>query len=716
MAASALNDSARRHERSAFAVRSLVVPCTRTKGSRVCRLFQHLSSCNSLLWYLGVQLRELDDAELGNLQVVTIREIHYTSYSSVSDEAEWIAADFLESLLNSHKCIAGIELNCVIANNVSLLKAVKNAPSLRRVRVNGTLNFQEKALQSMCTTMRLLDNIEHLELPTPSTYPLHQILLSVLDLLQPGTSLTSLDVAQLQENNLYTRMLTDALMQNSTITKLVIGAYIFSSGLKGAAHKFAEYLTKKNSTLKKLTMRAHHSLDRDGFKLVVRAIPHASMLEELVADLSLMEPEEMALFAEVVERSQSVRIFSVTRSKCCERFMTPYLDELMLCRGRADLMLPWLSALPKNTTLLKLEIDLQGFGVNEICDFFRAVAMNNTLQLVIVRNITLGNGLREVFGLIGTCGLSRKVFVDDLHVRPLNIPDLPECPFVTTVTLSYNHIERLEVFRSAFRVLLNCPHVTSLSIHTMSDLYDYNVQSDIAAYIRAASTLKHFKLRLCTAFRGFFQPDEVSENCLIDVLASNVNLHTITLNMPFSEKGFQSLAFYALQMPKLNQLSLADSDWCFNGAFYCSLVPGIEMNYSLLRVELPECEGYEAEKVTVQDVTRRNCCLVARAARFVMGDQDPFCASALEIVSGHAKLVEIVQSKAGVETSEAIAMIKRALASIRGLDEYMKLSGVVQHRVDCIKQQDGGTQLVDLNEYCWLHIRKYLTLEDVVNT
>ncbi|KAH7981475.1 hypothetical protein HPB49_024467 [Dermacentor silvarum] len=138
------------------------------------------------------------------------------------------------------------------------------------------------------------------------------------------------------------------------------------------------------------------------------------------------------------------------------------------------------------------------------------------------------------------------------------------------------------------------------------------------------------------------------------------------------------------------------------------------MNYTLLRVELPDCEEYEAEDIMVQDVTRRNCGLVALAARFVMGNEDPFCACALERVSGHAKLVELVESEAGVETTEAIAMIKRALASIRRLDEYVKFSGVVQHRVDCIRQQDGGAQLVGLNEYCWLHIRKYITLEDVV--
>ncbi|KAL1478879.1 hypothetical protein MTO96_052296 [Rhipicephalus appendiculatus] len=80
-------------------------------------------------------------------------------------------------------------------------------------------------------------------------------------------------------------------------------------------------------------------------------------------------------------------------------------------------------------------IDLQGFGANECCDFFRTVAASNTLQRVIIRNITVFKDLREAFSQIDSSLLSRKVLIDDLHVRPLNIPALPQCTLVTAVTL-----------------------------------------------------------------------------------------------------------------------------------------------------------------------------------------------------------------------------------------------------------------------------------------
>ncbi|KAH7961637.1 hypothetical protein HPB52_010962 [Rhipicephalus sanguineus] len=424
----------------------------------------------------------------------------------------------------------------------------------------------------------------------------------------------------------------------------------------------------------------------------------------------------MALFAQVVELSHSVRSLTVTRSNCCERFMTTYMDELMFRTSRAKLMLPWLSALTKNTILSRLAIDLQGFGAKECCDFFRTVAASNTLQRVIVRNITVFKDLREAFSQIDQALLSRKVLIDDLHVRPLNIPALPECTLVTAVTVSYNHIERVHEFRSALSVLMKCPHITSLSVHTLTDMYEDNVQNDIAAYIRVASTLKNFKLRLPVGFHAFVPQDERSESHLIKALASNTNLQKITLSMMLSKMDCQTLALAALRIPTLSELSLANCGYCFNECFIPLFSRGMASNYNLLRVELPDCGMYDAENIIVQDVIRRNCGLIARAVRFIMGDRDPFCASALEPVSGHAKLVELVEDKAGVETTEAIAMIKRALLSIRGLDEYMRLSGVVKCSVQCLGQRDGGTQLVDLNEYCWLHIRQYLTLADIVKT
>ncbi|KAH7964556.1 hypothetical protein HPB51_027207 [Rhipicephalus microplus] len=390
-----------------------------------------------------------------------------------------------------------------------------------------------------------------------------------------------------------------------------------------------------------------------------------------------------------------------------------YLDELLLRTRRTNAIQPWISAIAKNTLLHNLVIDLQGFAVEECCEFFRAVAASNTLQRVIVRNITVFKDLREAFNCMNSHLLSRKVLLDDLHVRPLNIPALPECTLVTTVTLSYNHIEKGQEFRSAFSVLMKCPHVTSLSVHTLPDIYEESLMNDIAAYIRVVPTLKNFELRFTVGHHVFASQYQRSESSLMRALASNTNLQKLTLSLTLSKMDCHRLAIAALRIPTLSDLSLVDCGYGVNECFTPLFAQRMTSNYNLLHVELPECRMYHTENIIVQDVTRRNCGLIARALRFVLGDRDPLCASALERVCGHAKLVELVEDRAVVETTEAIAMIKRALNSIRGLQEYMTLSGVVKNSVQSLRQRDGETNLVDLNEYCWLHIRQYLTLEDV---
>ncbi|KAL3242623.1 hypothetical protein MRX96_021011 [Rhipicephalus microplus] len=319
----------------------------------MCQLFQHLSKYNCLLWYLGVQLRELDVSDFGSMQLVSIREVHSISPGDRRcTEAQWVAENILEDLLNSHSCIKTVDINSVIASNASLLNIVMKSPALKRVRIQGPLNFQQEALVSLFNTIRRLNKIEQLELRTQSLYPLHQLVVLVLDLMRSGTSLTSLDVAHLQVNNLYTRLLVDMLVQNSTVTSLAVGACILSSCLKGSAHKFAEYLTKEKQTLKHVTLRADHLVDREGLNIVVQAIAQASVLEEVVAYLRLIEPEEIAFFAQVVDSSQTVRSLTVTRANCCERFATTHLDELLLRTRRTKAMLPWNSALAKKYSLL----------------------------------------------------------------------------------------------------------------------------------------------------------------------------------------------------------------------------------------------------------------------------------------------------------------------------------------------------------------------------
>ncbi|KAH7978946.1 hypothetical protein HPB49_007523 [Dermacentor silvarum] len=115
------------------------------------------------------------------------------------------------------------------------------------------------------------------------------------------------------------------------------------------------------------------------------------------------------------------------------------------------------------------------------------------------------------------------------------------------------------------------------------------------------------------------------------------------------------------------------------------------------------------------DVARRNRSLVARATRFVLDDDRSFyCASAIEFVSRHPKLAETLQDRAAVGERRAKEMIRSALDSISGLEAYMTAVGVAKERVECCPRPAAGIQLDQLNHDCWLHVRQYLKVADVL--
>ncbi|KAL3186985.1 hypothetical protein MRX96_026082 [Rhipicephalus microplus] len=68
----------------------------------------------------------------------------------------------------------------------------------------------------------------------------------------------------------------------------------------------------------------------------------------------------------------------------------------------------------------------------------------------------------------------------------------------------------------------------------------------------------------------------------------------------------------------------------------------------------------------------------------------------------------------GVEEDEAKQMIRDALTDLASMEGYMKATGVVKGKLECVSVGCAETQLVDLNEHCWWYVRMYLKVDDVI--
>lgn len=253
-----------------------------------------------------------------------------------------------------------------------------------------------------------------------------------------------------------------------------------------------------------------------------------------------------------------------------------------------------------------------------------------------------------------------------------------------------------------------------------SYFFDHDLQTAMAAYIAGATALRHFELHVYVdAHEREMEHVYVSEapdSPLANALSVHPSLVKIAVReLRLNERDSRSLAEASLGSTSITEVTFAALGTRSNEAFLRFVMPRIERNYHLLRLSLPACEDRDSELAFIRNITRRNSSLITRAARFVMGEQDAYCARAIELVSGHAALVDMVCERAAVEAGEAAAMIRRALGlpCLTSLSGFMKLAGVVKHRVQCVAGR--GRTLDQLHEDCWLHIRKYLRVVDIVH-
>ncbi|KAL1438965.1 hypothetical protein MTO96_047443 [Rhipicephalus appendiculatus] len=461
--------------------------CTRTTEARVCRLVEELSVCNQLIYRLGVQLEEHDHEDTGDLRLVSIpgrrfldaRESVLQSLSEVS-----FIVCFLDSLLRSHKCVVAVDLDYIAAS--LLHKSLKNMPTLNSVSVQRLSAIHTADVRRVCDAVASLKHISELRISN-KLHAVYLELRSIHSLLRLSANLTSLDIGHLETSNVYSVMLTQALIDNTTITRLVVGSCIFTCGPTSSAEVFSKYLVKENATLRSLTLKASRPIDTDALSNLVDAISAADSLQDLVAELQLARSEDMSMLAKTFI-NRNLRRVDFARVKCCGRLEQPRAANLSWeQRGRT--MQPWLSAIAENSSVVKLSMNLSAFGAEECFELFRTVARNASLRSVSVCDFPEGPDIREACLLIEDAGLAQRVVIQDHKLTPENIGAFYGCTLVTSVTINYKEIGRRD-FTRVFVVLVNCPHVTSLNVIDHVDDEDDHVMLAMYIYLTLTSTLR----------------------------------------------------------------------------------------------------------------------------------------------------------------------------------------------------------------------------------
>ncbi|XP_075558004.1 uncharacterized protein LOC142590055 [Dermacentor variabilis] len=686
--------------------------CTRGQN-RVCQLLRNLTACNEVLWHVGLQLHEDTRDELGEVSVAIVPSIR----RRLQSHTEQAAIDLLCRLIADHRCIVSAELNYSDANTGPLDALLASSSSLRRLRVVGIASDHPE--DTLCSSHYTDEFILH-HVP-PEIYATMTIPNRLLT--RGGAMLTSLDVAATRMNQTAAWNLIDALIENCTVTELFVGACVFTCGpWNRPSERFAQYLTKEDATLRKLTLRAVHFDSAPGCEILVHAICAMTTLQEL-AVLFHAGSHDYVFFVRVIAESRSIRTLSLRFTAFGEGQMIVYPTS----PAYAVNIHAWASALEENNTLEELLLDISWSTTAHCLVLLRALVGNSSIRKLTLHSLPHDGGLREVCGIIRECGLACMVGIGDHRVGPRDLPAIWYCRHLTAVILIYVYFLDATDFLFALDVLASCNHITSLSVFL--DIFDEDLYDSLSAYIRSAFALKAIELSVrvdryhAILFRARFAHETPFDRCmsaLCEALSSNFGITQITLEsaVQLRDDVYPVLARAATN-PRLYEFCLRGFSEESCATFLGCLLPGMAHKYNLLRLEVYACAPANAEMFATQDIVRRNRSLVDRATRFVLGDRDPYCARAFEVLSEQAVLVDSVRARASLGgEAEAAAVVSAVERSVVFADvhEYMRLTGVVETRVECYVRHDGGMQLDRLNYDCWIRIRQYLEVADVLET
>ncbi|KAH7950444.1 hypothetical protein HPB49_024122 [Dermacentor silvarum] len=387
----------------------------------------------------------------------------------------------------------------------------------------------------------------------------------------------------------------------------------------------------------------------------------------------------------------------------------------------AQCMKPWLAALRKpNSSLKKLCIDLRGFGEAECHDFFNAITDNDVVRSVVVHSLPIIDGLDRVFAMIQNRGLKDRVVIKGqyMHLTP---KQLQECPQISSASIGDCHFMRSHYVGmypaiSALDVLGGCAHVTSMQV----DCYDFdrNDLSALAACIKGSSALIDVNIHLSQDDTLLTkQEHRVVQAELVSALAFNLKLVRIRVTgVLLSDDDFSVLADSAKKSTSIIDLTLTP------GCVFSAMHDAMYRQVRSCRVHKAESftGASDAKNIALADIlesTRKNASAVLDAAQFVLGEQDGVeGARAIELMYDHPHVFQMVREAADVSKAEAKKMISRARLRVRccSLDEFMRMAGVVKERVECLGHPGTRLQLVDIGDDCWLHIRNFLKIADVL--
>ncbi|KAL1478118.1 hypothetical protein MTO96_035207 [Rhipicephalus appendiculatus] len=654
-------------------------PCTSGEG-RLCDIFHELPLWNEFFWHVCLQLTELPPGQL------SLIETYGTKVPREMTEQKQQAATLLYHLLTLHRCIVSVKLNVdVIRKHDQLIgDALRQSSSLTNLDMDAcgyvdmTASYRLIAVLPHLTQLRELE-LGRLHFGYASTKRLSEFLAST-------RSLKTLNMAYQYFHWDDAFYVGRGLKQNVTITTLSLNTSAIEDFWSSRDDIFAYF--HEASTLRTLSVLALW-LHKDKVSLIIEPMFLNNTISELNLTSFHMNIGDVQLITALLIENGTLRSL-----KLCH-----------LC----------LQALAGNKTLEELTLSLSWYEADEWWPFFTALASNASLQKINVSEFTRED-VTEIFRAVRETGVQERFFVGAHHDFEDTVVTLTECKQLSCIEIDSTILPRFEPLLTASCLMQSCSHMTSLCMVLKTGLFNVTVSSLITQCITGAMALRELELAFLPS-GPLLNADHTMQRALVQALSVNKTIRSLHIwGLRFDETETQMLADTLQSSRKLCEFSFFPHDDESTVSFLRQLSPIVSSNYTLLGVHLTERFDLGGEFFTVAEVVRRNNLLVTRATHFVKGTMHKYCAEAFELVHSTPGLLASVQNSASVDENQAVLKIRKSLNNFFEIDVFMKVAGVVKVSVECHPRDDGKIQLVDLNRDCWLHIRRYLMVSDILHT
>ncbi|KAH7970735.1 hypothetical protein HPB49_014914 [Dermacentor silvarum] len=644
-----------------------------------CQIVDHLSALNELLFHAELELRELS-APCGQLSLASLAE-NIPRISRNSQKIVHQAARLVHRLLKTHSC----------------------NPSTRILNIDFRGSVVAHDLDDVFGSLKNLEELECL-----AQRVRNDVSSSLSTVFRVCTSLTTLKIAELRMTESTAKPFVAALKGASTLKELSMHGSVICEAGRG---EFAQYL-RDTTSLTTLSVSADGASWENCFKLMAEGLLVNKTIKNVRLNNILFDEENAELAAKIFAENGVIRSFRIE-----------YLPPDLSVHQSTDYNF-WYAPLSTNETLEELSLPFAIWNPAQWIDFFWTASRKPSLKkLIISVHATSDRNLRALCKALKESGAEQKVslgtyFVfldwDLMYSKALSDVDI----------LCFGN-----VMGQLPRMLLAFTHITSVRFRVR--MVDVALVSAIAAYIRAATSLRKLRLDLYSDEGGTEHDTNTSWTEIVESLARNTSIKGLGVHVEtdWDDSDAEDSVGHVLEQHQVYRLAqvirsrrnirtvyFGAEQAGVVGAFLRHFSEDITDNYSLVRVTLSGALDTESAQdgFKVRDTARRNCGLVTRAVQFARGRAlDRHCAIALELVWRHASLLEELAEQLSVSVDEASATVRRGLRSMEGLHDFMRIARVVRDAVVCDPSSDGGPRLDTLNDDCWRLVRRYLMLGDV---